>query len=283
LTDTQQRAAIIDFDSPDSFPRELGQWDNSFENMILNKVTVNHNTKWWEIRSQLFDLDIKYYPIVENYLQSHMDTEVAISHVTRIIDIEQFKKEGLIESGGRGFAGENRIRKLLYSIGVDKAMTERIMSNVYYYWDRDKIDRTQGVHFQIDRKNILATPGSIEFASNLGGEILRRALEACDKNLYRIEPYKRLWIWGTPRIVKFRCKLANICSWSQASLLAEIVMYYIVTNLYGRDSSQYVFSFDGKTIDSVPPENIISTDEIPGFIAMQEQFDEYVGFYDELK
>lgn len=48
------------------------------------------------------------------------------------------------------------------------------------------------------------------FALNLGGETLRWVLAKIDNELYRKEPYKRLWILDTPSIIKFKVKLCNI-------------------------------------------------------------------------
>lgn len=118
------------------------------------------------------------------------------------------------------------------------------------------------------------------FAINLGGEILRWSLEAIDRELYKQEPYKRLWIKGTPSVIKFKCKLLDIHKVCRNRLIAGIVKYYIVRDLYGY---KYEFAFAGMTTGSVPPENIISIEEIENYLQMQERYQDFEEFYDELK
>ena len=271
---------IIDFDDPSSFPEELATWSIDFENEIRKNINTNGITEGWQIERQLQNLHIDESPLVKDYLAAHMDAEVAVSHCTRILDANKFRKEGLVTGGGRGSIADIRLRGLLSNIGLETSSINNIMSKVYSYWDRDKEQRTEAVHFQFDRNNIYQDNTANVFAINLGGEVIRWALEECGTDLYKSEPYKRLWIWGTPSIVKFKCKLSNVHPTKQAALLAEIVKYNIVTKLYGY---AYEFDFTGMTTGSVPPEDIISIEEIHGFIEMQEKYKEFAGFYDELK
>lgn len=55
---------------------------------------------------------------------------------------------------------------------------------------------------------------------------------------------------------------------------------YIVKNIYGYP---YEFEFTGMTKGKVPPENIISIEEIKGYIQMQEKYPDYVEFYNEIE
>ena len=119
-------------------------------------------------------------------------------------------------------------------------------------------ERKQYIFF-IDNSQVYKNDQLNYFAINLGGEILRWSLEAIDTGLYKQEPYKRLWIKGTPSVIKFKCKLRDIHKVCRNSLIAEIVKYYIVRDLYGY---KYEFAFTGRTIGSVPPENIITIKEI---------------------
>ena len=92
----QNLNTIIDFDDPSTFPEELSLWDTQFENKIRDTVITDNVTEGWQIERQLQDLYIDEEPLVTDYLDTHLDTEVAVSHVTRILDIEKFKREGLI-------------------------------------------------------------------------------------------------------------------------------------------------------------------------------------------
>lgn len=100
------------------------------------------------------------------------------------------------------------------------------------------------------------------------------------KNPYKEEPYKRLWILGKPSIVKFKCKLSEIHDMCRNEMIAEIVKCFITTKMF---SCPYEFEVTGMTTSSVAPENILSIEEIRGFVQMQEKYPDFEGFYDELK
>ncbi len=85
---------------------------------------------------------------------------------------------------------------------------------------------------------------------------------------------------GTPCIIKFKCKLEEIDRYSREMLITEIAKYYIVTELYG---FSYEFEFTGRKEGKVKPEDIIVIEEIQEFIEIQEKYDNYQNFYDELK
>lgn len=196
---------LIDFDNPDTFPKELQIWDAGFEKYIDSNISLDGVTEWWQIKDQLQSLHIEGKRIVTQFLKNNMETEVVVSHCTRVLDEESYWKQGLIISGGQGSLEEQRIRKLLVQIGVSEDMIEKIFEHIYLYWNRDRKSRTKSVHFCIDKKYIYNDYKISNYAINLGGEILRWSIEGINKDLYKQEPYKRLWILGKPCIVKFKC------------------------------------------------------------------------------
>lgn len=124
--------------------------------------------------------------------------------------------------------------------------------------------------FFIEEKQIYKDDQLNYFAINVGGEILRWAMESIDCNLYRKHPYNQLWKIGTPLVIKFKSKLKDIVGFKQQLLVAEIVKYYIIINLISQ--SDYEFSFTGMTNGSVSPENIIEIFEIKNYEKMQEKY-----------
>lgn len=271
---------FIDFDNPNTFPIALSEWGKEFENMILNRVSLEGVGEWWQIEHQLQDLHIEEMEIVKQFVEENADIEIAVCHCTRILDINEYWEKGIITGGGKNSVGEKRIRKLLLDIKLVDEQIEEVFSHIYTLWNRDKTSRTEAVHFFIDKSQVYKDDQLNYFAISLGGEILRWSLEAIDREIYKQEPYKRLWIKGTPSVIKFKCKLCDIHEICRNSLIAEIVKYYIVRNLYGY---QYEFEFTGMTIGSVLPKDIISIEEIQNYIQMQEKYSDYNGFYDELK
>lgn len=268
---------FIDYDDPETFPTCLGELNSDFAYKVRSGVSLENVQEWWQIERQLQDLHIADSAIVKEFVNGNMDAEVAVCHCTRIIDVNQYWKEGLV-TGGRGSVVEKRLRKLLQDIGLNNRAIEDIFLHVYNYWDRDQTSRTHSVHFVID-KSFVYKDGTVSyFASSLGGEILRWSIEAIDKELHKREPYKRLWIWGTPSIVKFKCKLSDIHYTVRYALIAEIVKFYIVTRMF---DYPYEFKLTGMTIGSVPPENIISIEEIENFNAMQAKYCDFKQFQDD--
>ena len=79
---------IIDFDDPSSFPEALSNWDVAFEQEIQGEVRLDDVTEWWQIEQQLQDMHIHKKPIVTDFLNTHLDSEVAVCHCSRILDIK---------------------------------------------------------------------------------------------------------------------------------------------------------------------------------------------------
>ena len=253
---------IVDFDNPLSFPKELAMWSTAFEKYILDNVHSEGVIEGWRIESQLSDLIKTDNRIVKEFFDSNCDLEVAVHHCTRIISSEQIMKEGLITGGGIDGIADKRIRDLLSSINVNPEMIERIMSEIYKLWDRDGDQRTQCVHFQLGKAHIINDIYANGFASNIGGEILDFAIETAGIGLKEKEPYKRLYIMGTPSIVKFKCKLSDIVEDYAYRLIIEIIKYYVVKRLYLLD---YEFCYTGMTKGSIPPSDIIEIIEIENY------------------
>jgi hypothetical protein len=271
---------LIDYDDPSTFPVCLGEWDSDFEQMIRRNVNIDEVEEGWEIKQQLQNLHIDEMPIIQNFLRKNPDTEVAVCHCTRILDETTYWNQGIVTNGGRSSEEEKRIRDLLEMIGLQPMKIDEVIGHAYYYWDRDKKQRTESVHFFIEKKLIYEDDQVNNFAISLGGEILRWSIEAMGHNLYRQEPYKRLWIMGTPSVIKFKCRLEDVHELYRSSMIAEIVKYFIVVKMFGYP---YKFKLTGMTYGKIPPENIISIEEIKDYISMQEKYPDFQNFYDELK
>lgn len=272
-------AKLIDFDNPDTFPKELQMWDDEFEKNIRSKISLEKVTEWWQIKEQLEPLHLERKKIVTEFLKNSMDREVVVCHCTRILNENAYLKQGIMAGGRHDALEEKRIRKLFSEVEIPEDMIRKIFEHIYKSWNKDKESRTASVHFFIDKNYGYNDIKISTFAINLGGEIVRGSMEAIDMGLYKREPYKRLWILGKPCIIKFKCKLSDIHESTRGLLIAEIVKYFIVTKMYGYS---YEFEFMGMTTGDVPPENIISIEVIKNFIEIQGEYEDE-GFYDELK
>lgn len=110
---------MIDFNNPNTFPKELKNWGTEFEKMILRRVNTDNIEVWWQIEHQLQDIRIDESKLVTDFVKDNMDTEIAVCHCTRILDENEYWKHGLVTAGGENNAGEKRLRKLLVDIGLD--------------------------------------------------------------------------------------------------------------------------------------------------------------------
>lgn len=266
----------IDFDNPDTFPHELKIEREAFEKLVPTAFYSKNVESIQQLEHRLDDLHISEWQLVKDYVRNNTEAKVAVCHCTRILDESEFWKHGIVTGGGVNAIGEKRICKLLRSINLGEEAIQEILSHIHYLWNRDKNLRTESVHFFLNANQVYTDDVLNYYAINLGGEVLRWALEAIDKNLYKQEPYKQLWIKGTPSVVRFKCKLRDIHEVCRYSLIAEIVKYYILSELFG---IVYEFKFTGMTLGAVPPENILAIDEIYGYTHMQEKYAEYKNFY----
>src|SRR5699024_7509996 len=169
---------MIDFDNPNTFPKELKNWGTEFEKMILRRVNTDNIEEWWQIEHQLQDIRIGESKLVTDFVKENMDTEIAVCHCTRILDENEYWRHGLVTAGGENNAGEKRLRKLFVDIGLEDKKIEEVFSHIYYLWNRDKQSRTKSVHFFVDKSQVYKDDQLNHFAINLVGEILRWSLEA---------------------------------------------------------------------------------------------------------
>ncbi|SCG99669.1 Uncharacterised protein [uncultured Blautia sp.] len=122
---------MIDFDNPNTFPKELKNWGTEFEKMILRRVNTDNIEEWWQIEHQLQDIRIGESKLVTDFVKENMDTEIAVCHCTRILDENEYWKHGLVTADGENNVGEKRLRKLLVDIGLDDDKIEEVFSHVH--------------------------------------------------------------------------------------------------------------------------------------------------------
>lgn len=264
---------IIDFDNPDSFPIELEKWIEYFSEIDIN--TINSIEDDSDIGIVLGDLRIYDMDFINEFILNNANRYVNLCHCTRIIDKNSIYKEGLRCDGGEGSYSWKRIVGLLEHFGFSDVQTNEVLNNMSIYWERHSTRKGKFTHFTIDSNSIIGDDRLNYFAINLGGETLRWAIKRIDDQLYKKEPYKRLWIEGIPVIIKFKCKISDIHE--NKKLIAEIVKYNIVEKYLNK---QYHFKYSGMTNGFIPPEDIISIMEIKDYRERQEAHPEFYGFYD---
>ena len=263
---------IIDFENPLTFPQELTSI--RLNDYVADETMIIKNRQWWEIAERLHSLKLEYSNEVKVYIQNHSDDEIIVNHCSRILSIDEFRYEGLI-IGGVSSSEEKRIRHYLKIIELDEASINNVMDKVQTLWSRDGKQRTKSVHFFVPYNLAYEDDQINAFALNLGGEVLRWAIESIGTDLYKQEPYKRLWLLGQPSIVRFKVSWGNLDDSCRNRIVSEIIMHTLATQM----NVPYYFQFTGMTSSNIPPQNILSIDEIKDFVRIQEKHSEYKGFY----
>ena len=60
---------MIDFNNPNTFPKELKNWGTEFEKMILRRVNTDNIEEWWQIEHQLQDIRIDESKLVTDFVK----------------------------------------------------------------------------------------------------------------------------------------------------------------------------------------------------------------------
>lgn len=266
---------MIDFDVTDTYPIEIKQWVIGKKSYFLNKVPYGSYEHNYDIEHMLCDIWYDDFPEINNFISGNQDTEFTAWHNARVYNKESYLNNGIQSFGGDIKRARKRESEILNIIGLGQAEKKKLLDKMEVYWRRDKETRTKRVHFylsdaQKDDAQLL------EFASNLGGEILRWALSDINNELYRQEPYKQLWILGKPCRIKFKYKLNELPYLEQVKIIKNIIIYFALKEIYGFEC---IPEDTGSKIGDVAPNNILKIDEMFDFVQRQEVYEEYRDFY----
>lgn len=251
---------MIEFDKPLTFPDIIRKWVINRKDYFLQEVSINYHKN--DIKIALEDMYFYDIPGFEELFCKYEDDYFVGWHITRIEDIERYRREGILTLNGKIEVGVKKLEYyLLERIHVDINTFNQITEKAKCYWKRDK-GRTTKVYFYFTRAQTLNNARVMKFAENLGGEILNWSLRAVDKDLYKEEPYQRLWVWGIPCRVKFRARLKDFDKRTQYDFVKQIAIYYAMKEIYGAD---YHIECAGSKQGSVSPNDILQIDVIDDF------------------
>lgn len=253
---------MIDLDNPNTYSNEIRDWVLSNSNYFISIISEVKYTEGWEIAHILDDKKLEESEILSKFIKNNSNTEFCVWHATRIENNEQFWENGIRAFSKDVAQREKEAKRLLRRIGLRKDQVELILKKMECYWKRDESSRLEAVHFFSCKENIKDDRLN-EFAINLGGEIVRWALNDIDECLYKNEPFKRLWIWGKPSIIKFRCKLGEMERRTQENICVELVKYIVITKVF---KLSYVINCKGFKNGSVSPKDILLIEEIENYL-----------------
>lgn len=270
---------MVDFDKSDTYPQEIKDWVRDNINYFIEVLSKFDYSEGWEVAYIVDDLCLENEDFVKEFVQENQDLDILVWHATRIENIDSFWEKGIRVVKGHNSDTENEYRLLLQRMGFDKNQENEVIEKASYYWKRDIVSRVGTIHFFYG-KEFIRDPQLNQFAISLGGECIRWGIRDIDSQLYKQEPYKRLWIIGKPCIVQFKCKMRELSHISQYGMVKELIKYFII---YDICHLNYRMKVTGWKYGSVAPNHIQAIEEIHGFIECQEQFEDYQNFYDELK
>lgn len=269
---------MIDFDHPDTFPQKIKNWVSENKNYFAkllqseSEIDVSDVVKLLKEKCQSESFILKF---IHEYIMENKESEFIVHHATRIQKETDFTQSGIVPVAKDHIQFDQRIKSLLKSIGVNADKISLIMNNVSYYLDRDQYTRVDTVHYFLSKEQI--KDGSINvYALNLGGEILRWSIAMLDRNLYQKDPYKKLWIMGTPCMITFKIKLMDMDPMCQIRVISEMMIYYAIADHL---KVPYRIRGIGFKSEAVNAADILRIERIDDFVAMQEEFEEYQCFY----
>lgn len=268
---------MIDLDDVSTYPDDIRKWVIERQNFFLNIVPIHSYEFNYEIITKLHGIWFNGIPEFVEFLNKYQDTEVTGWHITRIEDLDAFRKQGILTMNGDIDAGIKRLDYYLNKkLKVDNDVYRIITEKAKCYWNRDD-GRTKSVYFFFTKINTIGDPKAMMFAANLGGETLRWALKALDKEAYRKEPYKRLWIWGEPCRVKFKAQLKEMNESTQSYIIRELALYFAMKDIYGCD---YFPAYTGEKRGNICPDSILQIERIEKYEHIMSQFADFENFYE---
>ena len=269
---------MIDFDNPKTFPPEMDNIISEYSDFILKELSKGQAKEDYEIESVISDWRWHNNEII-NRIKCCLETSTfKVWHVARIEDEKDYYDNGIIVMINNENAIQQRMINLLKRLNLSSEEINNIVEKANVYWKRDGEVRSACIHFFFG-KDCIEDPRQSVFAINLGGEIMNWSLRSIDSKLYQKEPYKRLWIWGKPCIISFRCRFDDMHELTQETIILELVKYYVFKKIY---NIKYKFDCTGIKIGNVDSKDIIDIEIIDNFYDVHSQF-EIEGFYDEVR
>lgn len=267
---------MIDLDDVSTFPDCIREWVTDKRDFFLRVIPVGSYNFDYEIIHKLQNLRIDEMSEFKEIYSLYQDTDFTGWHITRVENIDNYCKQGILTVGWEINKGIERLNYYFNKvIKIEKIIYDKIVDEAKFLWNRDN-GRKNNVCFFFTKAQTINDVQAMMFAANLGGEILNWSLNAVDSDLYRTEPYKRLWIWGTPCRVKFKAKLKEMYEDTASRLIREIMFYYVMKDIYGFD---YIPSDTGEKQGDVIPENILKIEHIENYEKIMSQCPEFHDFY----
>lgn len=266
---------MVNFNDSETYPNEIKNWVLNNFGTLKSIISKNDNAIPDLKRNIVKNGKLDAETFVSDFIQRNNDLEFCLWHATRIQNEDQILNNGIVALNRNTDQNKIKYIKLFESVGLTVSEMEPILKKMECYWNRDKESRLETVHFFFP-ESMIEDPQINIFAINIGGEIVRWAIEDIDPNLYRQEPYKRLWILGKPCIIQFKSDLEKMTCGTQESIILELIMHYVYKFLL---NSSYGMECTGYQLGSVLPQNILDVKEIKNYIKIQEKFEEYKNFY----
>lgn len=268
---------MIDLDDVSTYPVDIRKWVIERKNFFPNIVPAHSYEFDYEIIHKLQDVWFDEIPEFVEFQKKYQYTEFTGWHITRIEDLDAFRKQGILTMNGDIDEGMKRLDYYLSEkLKVDNDAHRIIAEKAKFYWNRD-VGRIRNVCFFFTKTKTIGDPQAMMFAASLGGETLRWSIKALGKEAYRKEPYKRLWIWGEPCRVKFKAQLKEMEKRTQSHIIRELVFYFAMKDIYGCD---YIPDDTGEKRGEVSSDCILQIDKIENYEDIMSQFADFENFYE---
>ena len=202
--------------------------------------------------------------IYDYYSYLYDDEYILGYHCARILNYEDYLKNGIDNDGGDDSIQEKRITNLLKNLDFDDEIISDILIKVHANWEINKQTKTKPVSFYLSKNYILLDGrGTSNYFHNIGGEILKWAIDSFGTNVWNQEPYIKLKTYGTPSIVTFKVKIKDLFDSFKTDCIKNIFILNALkyTGIMVNNLDSNKFNICLMTKEKVLPDNIINIEE----------------------
>lgn len=239
---------MIDLDNIETYPDFIFEIEKKYHDYL-----IKYDEKMEDL---LISEDLNfYYEKIEKCYKYFENIELTGWHITRLLDINTVRNDGLIKSDIE--YSEKRIRENAKSLGINEYYTDLLIEQCKYYWIRDN-NRIGTIHFTSIK---LPDESHRKFAYILGGETVDFSLRDLKEKGECCKQYSKFETEGTPCAIKFKYNFNNMRG-GNAFILEFIKSAYIKNTR----NEIYLPKFDNYIDCSVPKDSILKIEDISALI-----------------
>lgn len=239
---------MIDLDNVKSYPDFIFEIEKKYHYSLIKYDTRME-------RLEISDDYSLFEKIIDKYCECFKNSELTGWHITRLLDINTIKENGLIKSDLE--YSEKRIREIAKRLCINDYYTDSLIEQCKYYWRIHK-SRVGTIHFTSIK---IPNEEYLKFAYILGGEIVGFSLDDLKVTGKYCTQYNKFEIEGTPCAIKFKYNFNNLLGGN------DFILEFLKTAYIKNTRNEiYLPKFDNYMDCSVPKDSILKIDDISNLL-----------------